>query len=405
MKSKISLLFLHYLRFFARLQLAKVKLIQKLKKQPLTIIGVTGSAGKTSTVIAIESVLKDHFSVKTTAGSNSESGIPLNILGLKIKNYHLLNWIFITLATPLSFLLNWQTYQIFVVEMGIDSPKSPKNMDYLLTIIKPDIGIFLNINSVHLQFFSSLDQIAQQKAKLINSLPVSGLALINSSDPLVKKYLKTKTKTIPLSKQATKLKKPLPSIYKDSLNCAIQIASHFNINKQTAINNLNQNFHLPSGRSNILKAIKNSQIIDSSYNSSPSACLAMLDFLSTFPSPHIAVLGDMRELGQSSPTSHRQVYKKVLKTADHIISVGPQTKKYFGPKTKKFLYWWQASNYLQKNLPQKSTILIKGSQNTIYLEELIKSLLKNPSDSSLLCRQSPYWIKTKQSFKNINSTP
>ncbi len=128
----------------------------------------------------------------------------------------------------------------------------------------------------------------------------------------------------------------------------------------------------------------------------------MLDFLSTFPSPRIAILGDMRELGQSSSISHRQIYQKALKTSDIIISVGPQTKKYFGPKVKKFLFWWQTTDYLQKNLPPKSTLLVKGSQNTIYLEELIKSLLQNPSDSAKLCRQSPYWLKTKQDFKNQN---
>lgn len=403
MKSKISLFFLSYLRFFARLQLAKIKSLQKLKNKPLTIIGVTGSAGKTSTVNACQAVLKNKFRVKTTAGSNSESGIPLNILGLSVKNYSLLNWLLIALACPLSLVFNWKTYQIYIVEMGIDSPHPPKNMDYLLSLIKPDIAVFLNVNPVHLQFFSSLNQIAQEKAKLVNSLSSSGLALINTSDPLVAKYINTKAKIITIKNHPLKLRQPFPPVYNLSFNVALQIASFYKLSPRLALEQLSKYFYLPPGRSTILKGIKNSTIVDSTYNSSPSASLAMLDFLKTFPSPRIAVLGDMRELGKSSPTSHRQIYQKTLKTSDFIISIGPQTKKYFGPKAKKFLYWWSASDYLQKNLPPKSTILVKGSQNTIYLEELIKPLLQNPSDSDKLCRQSSYWLKTKQSFKNNNN--
>ncbi|MBU3935720.1 hypothetical protein KJ909_03545 [Patescibacteria group bacterium] len=404
MKSTLSLFFLSYLRFFARLQLAKIKLILHLQRKNMDIIGVTGSAGKSSTVRAISTVLSPHFATKNTSESNSESGIPLNILGLSIKNYSPINWIFIFFATPFSLIFNWKIYQIYIVEMGIDSPNPPKNMDYLLSIIRPNIAVFLNVNSVHAQFFSSLDQIAQEKTKLINSLPQTGYAFINLSDPLIQKYVKTKAKIIPIKKQPFKLKKKFPPVYQISFNTALQIASLFQISSTQAIHSLNLHFNLPPGRSTILPGLKNNTIIDSSYNSSPTACLAMLDFLSTFPAPRLAVLGDMRELGKSSPLSHRQIYQKALKTSDTIISVGPETKKYFGPKAIKFDFWWQASDYLQCHpAPAGSTILIKGSQNTIYLEELVKSLLKNPSDSKKLCRQSPYWLKTKQNFRLRNS--
>jgi len=400
MKSTISLVFLHYLRFFAKLQLAKIKLLLRLQGKKLTIIGVTGSAGKTSTVITIESVLKSKFQVKTTLGTNSESGIPLNILGLKIKNYTLANWFFLATITPLALLFNWKTYDIYIVEMGIDSPLPPKDMDYLLSILQPHIAIFLNVNPVHAQFFSSLDQIAKEKAKLINSLPSSGTAFINTSDPLVKKYLHTKAKIIPIKTQKITLKTPLPSVYQLNLSVAIQLAEIFDISPKTAIDNLNLHFHPPPSRSTILKGIKNSTIIDSSYNSSPTACLAMLDFLASFPSPRIAVLGDMRELGTHSTLSHRQIYQKASKVADTIISVGPQTKKHFGSQALKFLYWWQAADYLKSHprLISKSHVLIKGSQNTIFLEELAKSLLQTPSDSSKLCRQSPFWLSLKKKF-------
>lgn len=392
MKQKISLIFLSYLRFFARLQLKKIKLLNP----KFTIVGITGSAGKSSTLLAAETALKPEFKVKTNYGSNSESGIPLNILGFKNPDFTILSWLKIALLAPIKLLTNWKVYDLYLVEMGIDSSRSPKNMDYLLTILKPDIGVFLNVNAVHLENFGSLDEIAQQKAKLVNQAQT---AIINDVDPLVKKYT-TNKKTISI--KPIKIDIPnyfLPDIYNISLGAAVSIAKALKIDQSTAIENLKNNFHLPPSRSSILKGINNSTIIDSSYNSSPLATSEMLNFLKTFKSPRIAVLGDMRELGQATETSHQQLYQKALKSANTIISVGPFCSRYFGSKTQKFMYWWQAAEYLKNNLPENATILIKGSQNTIFLEELVKDLLKNSKDFKKICRQSPYWLKLKNDFR------
>ena len=395
MKKSVILLFLNYLRFFARLQLFKIRLLNpKLK-----IVGITGSAGKTSTLLATEAALTPNFRVKTNYGGNSESSIPLNILGLKNPDFSLLSWLKIAILTPFKLLTNWKIYDIYLLEMGIDSAKSPKNMDYLLSIVKPDIGIFLNVTSVHLENFSSLDKIAEEKAKLVNTAKI---AIINKSDPLVKKYTKNKNT---LTIKPLKIDIPnffLPDIYDISLGAALAIAKTVNLETSIAIDNLKNNFQLPPGRSSILKGLNNSTLIDSSYNSSPLATAEMLNFLGSYPSPKIAVLGDMRELGAASELAHQNLYQTALKSADQIISVGPETSRYFGPKAKKFLYWWQAAEYLKNNLPQNATILVKGSQNTIFLEELVKEFI-SVSKHRLLCRQSKYWLKTKNIFKTLNS--
>ncbi|MDD3998588.1 MAG: Mur ligase family protein [Candidatus Shapirobacteria bacterium] len=401
MKQKISLLFLKYLRFFARLQLAKINLINP----KLIIVGITGSAGKTSTLLAAEAALKPNFRVKTNYGGNSESGIPLNILGFKNPDFSLFSWLIVALLTPFKLLTNWKIYDVYLVEMGIDSAQSPKNMSYLLSIVKPDIGVFLNVTPVHLENFSSLDQIAEEKAKLINNTQI---AIINKSDALVKKYSKNKHT---ISIKPVKIDIPnfvLPSIYDISLGAALAIANYFKINNSSSINNIKNNFHLPPGRSSVLKGINNSTIIDSSYNSSPLSATEMLNFLASYPSPKITLLGDMRELGAVSKISHQNLYKTALNSADTIISIGPLTSRFFGSKAKKFMYWWQASDYLKNNLPQNATILVKGSQNTIFLEELIKELiptnkLKHYLSNDLICRQSKYWLKTKDLFKSSNS--
>lgn len=410
MKKTFSPFLLNYFRLLAKIQL--------LKNKHATIVGITGSAGKSSTLNACEAVLKDFFAIKTNAGSNSESGIPFSILGIKATSYSPVDWLKYTLLAPIMLIANWEKYDIFLIEMGIDEPDEPKNMSYLLKIVKPTIGIFLNVNLVHsLQFDKTvsrdikgdqrlaqiLKNIGQEKARLINSLPRSGYALLNSQDTTV---LQT-TYSTPAKKI---LLKPIhidfpnyapPASFDISISAAFNLAKIFNVSQNDASRSLQKNLTLPPSRSSLFKGQNNSTIIDSSYNSSPLACKEMLDVLSKYPSPKIAVLGDMRELGLQSETAHNQIYQKATKSADLIISVGPETSKYFGAKAMKFLFWWQALEYLQKNLKPNSTILIKGSQNTIFLEEITKALIDENS-KNLICRQSPYWLKLKEEFCHSN---
>ena len=441
MKRLPSLLLLHYFRILAKIQLAKVRFLLRLSGQKLTIIGITGSAGKTSTLLATEAVLKNHFKVKTSYGSNSESGIPLNILGIKVTNYSLLAWLKYALTAPLMLLFNWGKYQVYIVEMGIDEPTEPKNMSYLLRIIHPDIGVFLNVGQVHSMQFDTtvseditgpkrlhqiLTNIATEKARLINSLSPSKIAIVNLADPYVTastahtlaskltigstlKILKSSSGpdgfTLTLSYQSKhySLNLPgfaLPDIYKISISASLLAGLALGLDLKTAILDLTSNISLPPSRSSLFKGISGSTVIDSSYNSSPTATTEMLSLLSAYPHPRIAILGDMRELGLQSPQAHQQLYQIAVKSADQIITVGPETTKYFGPKATKFTYWWQALAYLKKNLPPKATILVKGSQNTIFLEELVKGLLANPTDSSKLCRQTPWWLKVKSTFRS-----
>ena len=396
MKKNISLLILAYIKFFAKLQLKKIRFLQKIKKKQLDIVGITGSAGKSSTLIACQSIFPKKYKVKTNNNCNSESGLPLSLLGLKLNDYNFFAWLQVIILSPFKYLTNWQSYDILILEMGIDSASWPKNMDYLLSIVKPNIGIFLNVSSVHLNKFDSLDQIAQEKAKLVNQAKT---AIINNQDKLVKKYTQNKNiiEIIP-----TKIKFDnfyLPDIYQISFGAALSLARIFNINYNQAIKNLQTGFILPPSRSSILDGIKNTTIVDSSYNSSPIACSELLKFLATFKTKKIAVLGDMRELGDSSQEEHQKIYDLATKSADLIISVGPETTKYFGEKSNKFTYWWQATEFLKDEIKGGETILVKGSQNTIFLEELVKSILKNPSDYKKLCRQSKYWLKVKNKFK------
>ena len=101
MKQLLINLFLFYLRTSARIQLFKIK---------PKIIALTGSAGKTSLRNAVFAVLKNKFRCKQSIKANSETGIPLDLLGLYPRDYSWLDWLRLTLLVPIKLLTNWQKY-------------------------------------------------------------------------------------------------------------------------------------------------------------------------------------------------------------------------------------------------------------------------------------------------------
>ena len=224
MKQTLGRIFLKYLHFFARIQIAK----NKLTNPQLKIVGITGSAGKSSTLLAAEAALTDQFKVKSNYGANSESGIPLNILGFSTPDFSLLSWLKIALLTPFKILFYWPKIDVYLLEMGIDSQKAPKNMAYLLSIVQPDIGIFLNVSPVHLENFPSLESIAQEKALLVNQ---AKLAIINPKDPLVKKFTKNPHKILIKARKITLKDYYLPPIYSISIGAAYELAKSLGMDK------------------------------------------------------------------------------------------------------------------------------------------------------------------------------
>jgi UDP-N-acetylmuramoyl-tripeptide--D-alanyl-D-alanine ligase len=450
MKQNLGLIFLHYIRILAKLQMAKLNLMrQVLGKKKITKIGITGSAGKTSTMYAVVAALKNELKVKFSKKANSESGIPLNILGLQMQDFSLQDWLRVAGLGLVKLITNWENYDVYVVEMGIDEPKEPKNMSYLLKIIRPDIGVFVSVTSVHAMQFESAtlpgqdvkEVIADEKAKMISALPKEGYAVLNFNDPYVKERKKlTLAEVIGVGdngeakivmadfdvnlngtkyvfevnqqKKELMLKNVLPRVYGESFGMAIAVAQALGVSAEKAIRGIKTNYKLPPGRSSLIKGIKDTYILDSSYNASPRAMNTMLDLLKKIGQKEkrstIAVLGDMRELGKESKQEHQNLAEKAVKSADKIVTVGPEMKKYFVPKTEKinknmsvkaFNTAGQAADYLKKNLEGQEIILVKGSQNTIFLEIVVNQLMADKSQAKkLLCRQSEYWEEKKDKF-------
>jgi UDP-N-acetylmuramyl pentapeptide synthase len=375
MKQFLQQRVLSYLRFWARKALAK--------HHPV-IIGIAGSVGKSSTRNALEAILKDHF--PTVSVGNSETGIPLGILGMKPEDYTKIDWAKMLVRAP--FSLNFlKGTKYLIAEMGIDDPFPPKNMGYLLTILKPDIAISLNVSATHTMQFekalpkkeytekerleAAIKKIAEEDTKIItqsdcktgicnaddenimatikqsnndsnqdlltfgskSSNAISyGLYKVSLQGTSFQFYLKdqeSKDLTLTLAHHL------LPREYREVFAAAILAALQTGLHLEQIKGSLEQNYTLPKGRSSLFHGINDTVIIDSTYNASKVAVEAFLELVDTIKKetkrPVVFLFGDMRELGAESKIEHEAVAQKLLGIVDYLYLVGPQTREFILP--------------------------------------------------------------------------
>jgi UDP-N-acetylmuramyl pentapeptide synthase len=444
---------LSYLRYFAR---------EALKAHQPTIIGIAGSVGKSSTRKALEAVLMDHFPTK--AVGNSETGIPLGILGMTPENYSPLDWLKMLAKSPFNMgYLKGTKY--LIAEMGIDEPDPPKNMDYLLSILKPDIAISLNVSATHsLQFDKTVKKeglsqedrlqevitnIAREDTKIITQSHCK-LGIYNADDKDVTSQIDGKELSSKLLTFGTKStcdisyglyrvslkgssfdffvkmngnreeisltfnRHILPQEYREVFAASILIGIEAGLTLEQIKLALEKNYAPPKGRASVFEGINKSTIIDSSYNASKASITAFLDLIDILKKEtnrEVSFLfGDMRELGNESRIEHEEVAKKLIGIVDYLYLVGPLTREFVLPiiqeneKGFKEVRWFdnslRAGEYLKDNLPKETLLLAKGSQNTIFLEEAVKQLLEDKKDSKNLCRQEEFWMKLKLPAKS-----
>ena len=142
-----------------------------IKKYKPTVIAVTGSVGKTSGRTAIFDVLKSTRRVWMAAKNfNNEIGVPLTILGIEHQGKNIVAWIWALKRAWLQLIVFTQRYpEILVLEYGVDRPG---DMDYLVSIARPDIAVVTAIGDVpaHIEFFKDAEAIANEKAKVVQAL-------------------------------------------------------------------------------------------------------------------------------------------------------------------------------------------------------------------------------------------
>jgi UDP-N-acetylmuramoyl-tripeptide--D-alanyl-D-alanine ligase len=395
-------------------------------KNQIKVIGVVGSIGKTSTKLAIASVLKDSFRVKYQEGNyNDLVTVPLVFFGQELTGlFNPMTWLSVFWRNQ-KVLGKAYPYDVVVVELGSDGPGQ---IERFKSFLKLEIGVITAITPEHMAFFDSLDEVAKEELAISQ---FSSLILANK-DLCEDKYLKQAgqvltyglgtgadyeldvgngrmsvsgggqqlfyTKDEELSK---------PELY--SLLAAVSVAYKLGI-KPDDIQKSLKNIQPVPGRMRKLAGINGSTIIDDSYNASPEAVKLALDTLYKMTvSQRIAVLGNMNELGSYSERAHTEIGNYCSPTQlDLVVTIGSDANKYLakaaelkGCKVQRFDSPYQAAEFIKPLVKSGAAILVKGSQNGVFAEEVTKSLLANPADQSKLVRQTPEWLKAKQkAFKN-----
>jgi UDP-N-acetylmuramoyl-tripeptide--D-alanyl-D-alanine ligase len=417
------------LAFFAK------KIIKKYKPK---IIGITGSVGKTTAKEAIFAVLKNKFNTRQNIKNyNTEFGLPLTIIGSKTAGKNLFLWILVFFRAIFLILFRDKNYpEILVLEMGADHPG---DIQHLVKIAPPDIAIVTAIGATHLEFFGTVEKVNEEEAKILSVKKENSLAVLNCDDENIfsmRKKAYGKVLTVGFAENADimasdfsfdidKEKKQSFVIFKLHYNgsivpvkvenvlsithiypflFAIAVGLNMGISLMEAIEYLKK-FQPPSGRMNLLQGIKNSQIIDDTYNSSPKAVISALNVLREFSGEYrrIAVLGDMLELGAETEKEHRAIGKKVAQLKiDLLFAVGEKSKDYLvsgaieGCMDENKIFRFDnseiAGKFLQEKIKQNDLILIKGSQG-IRMEKIVKEIMAEPTRAKeLLVRQDEDWI-------------
>lgn len=410
-----------------------------LKRTNPKIVAVTGSVGKTSTKDAIYTVLKDHHHTRRSEkGFNTEIGVPLTILGLRNAWSNPLRWLKNIIDGLLSIVHPGDYPEILVLEMGVDHPGDMKR---LAALVKPDVVVITRLPDVpvHVEFFDSPDAVIEEKLELLKALKPDGVFVYNHDDEKVRRaaqeirqqaigYSRYSESHFTASGDVVVYDAGVPVGMEFDLRhldieakmrvtgslgvqhaynfaAAAAVGNEFGVALPEAMDALTD--HLPPpGRMRLLRGIKDTLILDDSYNSSPTAMERSLQTLKELKTGKrkIAVLGDMLELGQYSVRAHEDVGEQVVSSADVLITVGVRARKIAEGAlehgmNEKYIYQYDTVERARRDvltmLEKGDVVLVKASQS-IRLELLVGDImLDTDRKEELLVRQDPVWSQKK----------
>jgi UDP-N-acetylmuramoyl-tripeptide--D-alanyl-D-alanine ligase len=404
-----------------------------IKHPEVRLIAVVGSVGKTSTKIAIGTVLSQSFRVRLHEGNhNSELSAPLAILGIdypenikKIGQWHA---VFKAIRKRIK---QPSDVDVIVQELGTDRMGQ---IPHFGTYLRPDITVVTAVSAEHMEFFKTLDAVAAEELAAAN---FSKMAIINRDDipgeyaGLIHNANITTYGTNDLAEYrfvtddytfedgfsglfySPEYPQPAAATINlmgdHSIRAAVAagaVACKLGMPIEAIVAGMNVIQAVP-GRMNVLRGMNDSIIIDDTYNSSPLAVESALRALYQLKVPQkIVVLGSMNELGDTSAAEHEALAQwcDPLQLS-HVVTVGEDAAKYLAPAarthgchTVSFQSPIDAGAYVHKYLEKGSAVLFKGSQGGIFLEEAIKVVLHTTEDGKKLVRQSPAWMAKKQKF-------
>jgi UDP-N-acetylmuramyl pentapeptide synthase len=404
------------------------KLRTLLEKHKLTVIAVTGTVGKTSTKVAIAQVLEaGGYKVGYSEDSyNTEIGLPLSVFGLKAPDRlgDVRSWRII--FRKIDALIRDFPYDTLVLEVAEDDLALMKPF---VELIQPSMGVITSLSLTHTDRMGDIEKITHDIKELIRSIPklicntdfkelesgfksVATYATGKSADVAIVSTTRAKsgklTAQLTVFGVKTEVKTHLVGRHSlSALLAAATVAHELGMDTAVIAKTL-ATISAVNGRMNLLPGVHESILIDDSYNAaSPVGVFAALDTLAEMKGNKIAVLGNMNELGAKSEAAHREVGAGAAKVVDLLVVIGPDAEKYLAPaaieagmdrsRVKVFHTPYEAGHYLKKKVGKGDVVLVKGSQNKVFAEEVSRILLDprlKPAD--VLVRQSDFWKRKKK---------
>lgn len=394
-----------------------------LKRWNPRIIAVTGSAGKTTMLNLLEHEIgkKAHYS----HDANSAFGVPFDLLGLKGIKGSKIKWIYLIVAAPIRALFYKHKEPFYVVE--IDGER-PHEAEFLAQWLKPEVTIWMSVGLSHAAQFEKVVEDGEFKdlksaitAEFAN-LPenTQKLVYIDAESKAMQKATEgIKAKVVPIKKSL--LKKYV--VYPDSTDFTYgDTTFHFNHPEPRdlayhlfVLQDLMKYLKLPfnpdfsevkqlPGRSSYFRGIKNTNIVDSSYNAHMISMASILDMVKRMHAEKKwLVIGDIVEQGSLEEEEHKKLAKMIADVeSDMVVLVGKRTKKYTAPELKKLGVSAAATTdpkkalaFIEKNIKGGETLIFKGSQ---YLEWIIEKLLNDSRDAKKLCRRDRGSVQRRKNW-------
>lgn len=347
----------------------------------LEVVGITGSVGKTTTRAFTAELLARRFRVQATAGSfNNEIGVPLTLLQLRPET------------------------ERAVIEMGM---YTTGEIAQLCTWAQPRTGVVLNVGPVHMERAGSIEAIVRAKRELVEALPASGCAILNTDDARVATMAShTKARVVAIGESpeadvraddvvghgwsgfeftlryqqsASRVRVQLPGrhlVTNALAAAAVSLVEGIDFAEVAAgLEALRD-----SPRMRVVALANGVTLLDDTYNANPGSMAAALGLLADLPGRRVALLGDMRELGPVTSSEHRDLGRRAAAVVSVLLTVGELTEETAIAAREAgltdvhhLLGTDDATQALGQRLAAGDVVLIKGSR-ALALERVVRSL-------------------------------
>lgn len=329
----------------------------------IPVVGVTGSVGKTTAKEMIAAVLSERFCTLKTGGNyNNELGVPLTLFRLAPE------------------------HDAAVVEMGISGFGE---MTRLSAMVRPDIAVFTLIGDAHLEFLIDRPGVLRAKGEIVSGMPEDGLVIANGDDPLLRAHdFGRRTILFGLDEACgvraedieerglagtafevvcgeRRFPVTVPAFGRHMVHAALMGAAvgiELGLTDEEIARGIAG--YVPVGSRGRVVKTDALTILDDCYNANPTSAKNALDGLAELPGRHVAILGDMLELGKTGPGLHFELGAHAAATGAAVLACGELSKELAAGAGEE-ARWFADADALIEALPKLvragDTVLVKAS--------------------------------------------